>query len=130
MVKVKGHTIIFAAKVFCISVLVISGYYYLLWITKTSQTFDTALYFNAGAFGGIFASKIKLQGHISIKEITILTVVLLITLNIIRLIVNIEDTTLFAYLGLISGIPIYACTKRAFLLLEKRLKDKNSGLRK
>lgn len=121
----KGDTLIFAAKVFCISVLVISGYYYLLWITKTVRTFDTALYFNAGAFGGILASKIKLQGHISIKEITILTVVLLIALNIIRLILNIEDTTLFAYLGLISGIPIYACTKRAFRRYEKKLREKN-----
>ncbi|MEZ7792197.1 hypothetical protein [Niallia circulans] len=125
MVKVKGHTIIFAAKVFCISALVISGYYYLLWITKTSQSFDTALYFNAGAFGGILASKIKLQGHISIKEITILTIVLLIILNIVRLIFNIENTTLFAYLGLISGIPIYACTKKAFLRLENELRIKN-----
>ncbi|QJX64592.1 hypothetical protein HLK66_25030 [Niallia circulans] len=115
---------IFIAKVFSISILVIMGYHQLLWITQTSQSFDTALYFNVGAMAGILASKIKLQGHLRVKEIIILTSVLLIILNIVRLTLNIDNTTLFAYLGLISGIPIYVCTKKAYSGLEKKLRDK------
>lgn len=110
----KDDLIVFTAKVFSSFLLVIIGYFQLLWITQTNQSSGTALYFSVGAFAGILASKIKLRGHIKIKEIIILTIMLLIALIIIRIFFDISNATLFAYLGLISGIPIYVCTKKAF----------------
>lgn len=115
----KDDLIVFTAKVFSSSLLVIIGYFQLLWITQTNQSSGTALYFSVGAFAGILASKIKLQGHIKIKEIIILTIMLLIALTIIGIFFKITDTTLFAYLGLIAGIPIYVCTKKAFQGLKR-----------
>ncbi|GEM_PF-5820730 len=100
------------------------GYHQLLWITKTNQSFDTALYFNIGVFAGILASKIKLKGYMRIKGIIVLSIVLLVILEMIRLIFTIDKTTLFAYLGLTSGILIYVCTKKAFIGLEPKNHNK------